>query len=259
MRYRSFDGHEIPAFYYRPRARAGAGPAPVVVYIHGGPESQSRPWFTPIIQYLAVESRVAVVVPNVRGSDGYGKSYLARDGGRRREESVLDIGSLLDWVGAQPELDASRMAVYGGSYGGYMVLASLVHFGDRLRAGVDVVGIASFVTFLENTAAYRRDLRRAEYGDESDPEMRTFLHGISPLTRVDRIRSALFVAHGANDPRVPASEAEQIVRGVREGGHDVWYMLARNEGHGFRRKENRDTFTELSVMFLEQHLAARPE
>jgi dipeptidyl aminopeptidase/acylaminoacyl peptidase len=253
--YPSFDGRSIPALYYRPRGEARF---PVVVYIHGGPESQSRPWFTPIIQYLAGESRVAVLVPNVRGSDGYGKSYLAMDDGRRREDSVRDIGALLDWIAQQPELDASRAAVYGGSYGGYMVLASLVHFGDRLRAGVDVVGIANFVTFLENTAAYRRDLRRAEYGDESDPEMRPFLAQISPIARVSEIRSALFVAHGANDPRVPASEAEQIVRAVRASGHDVWYMLARNEGHGFLRKENRDVFTELAVMFLERHLAAAP-
>lgn len=252
FRYRSFDAREIPCFEYRPRG--ASGPLPVLVYIHGGPEAQSRPWFTPIIQYLAVESGVAVLVPNVRGSDGYGKAYLALDDARRREDSVRDIGALLDWVAAQPALDASRVAVYGGSYGGYMVLASLVHFGDRLRAGVDVVGIANWVTFLENTAAYRRDLRRAEYGDESDPEMREFLTAISPIASVDRIRSALFVAHGANDPRVPAGEAEQIVRAVRASGHEVWYMLARNEGHGFLRKENRDTFTELAVMFLEEHL-----
>jgi dipeptidyl aminopeptidase/acylaminoacyl peptidase len=228
----------------------------VLVHIHGGPEAQARPWFTPLIQYLAVESGVTVLVPNVRGSDGYGKSWLALDDGRRREESVRDIGALLDWVAQQPELDAQRVAVYGGSYGGYMVLASLVHFGDRIRAGVDVVGIANFVTFLENTAPYRRALRRAEYGDESDREMRPFLADISPIAHVDRIRSALFVAHGANDPRVPASEAEQIVAAVRANGHEVWYMLARNEGHGFLRKENRDTFTELAVMFLERSLRA---
>ncbi|WP_157069287.1 prolyl oligopeptidase family serine peptidase [Sandaracinus amylolyticus] len=257
IHYESFDGREIPAFYYRARGVPEGQRAPVVVYIHGGPEAQSRPWFIPIVQFLASEAGIAVLVPNVRGSDGYGKGYLALDDGRRREDSVRDIGSLLDWIAQQPELDASRAAVYGGSYGGYMVLASLVHFGDRLRAGVDIVGIANFVTFLENTAAYRRDLRRVEYGDESDPEMREFLSQISPISRVDRIQSALFVAHGANDPRVPASEAEQIVRAVRESGHDVWYMLARNEGHGFLRKENRDVFTELAVMFLEQHLAAR--
>jgi dipeptidyl aminopeptidase/acylaminoacyl peptidase len=254
----SFDGRSIPAFLYRPRRPAGAsGRVPVVINIHGGPEAQARPWFAPLTQYLVAEAGVAVLTPNVRGSDGYGKSYLALDDGRRREDSVRDIGALLDWIGAREELDADRVAVFGGSYGGYMVLASLVHFGERIRAGVDVVGIANFVTFLENTAPYRRDLRRVEYGDESDPEMRTFLAGISPVAHVDRVRSALFVAHGANDPRVPAAEAEQIVSAVRAGGHDVWYMLARNEGHGFLRKSNRDRFTELSAMFLEQHLAAR--
>jgi dipeptidyl aminopeptidase/acylaminoacyl peptidase len=254
FRYPTFDQRQIPCFAYRPPGATAR--TPVVVYIHGGPESQARPWFVPLIQYLAVESGITVLVPNVRGSDGYGKTYLALDDGRLREDSVRDIGALLDWIGTESDLDGSRVAVYGGSYGGYMVLASLVHFGDRLRAGVDVVGIANFVTFLQNTAAYRRDLRRAEYGDESIAEMRGFLAEISPIARVDRIRSALFVAHGANDPRVPESEAAQIVRAVRESGHDVWYMLARNEGHGFLRKENRDVFTELAVMFLERHLAA---
>jgi dipeptidyl aminopeptidase/acylaminoacyl peptidase len=253
VRYRSFDDREIPAFVYRPR---GEGPFPVMVSIHGGPESQSRPWLSGLTQYLVVERGIAVIAPNVRGSDGYGKTYLGLDDGMRREDSVKDIGALLDWIGTQSDLDASRVAVYGGSYGGYMVLASLVHFGERLRAGVDVVGISNFVTFLESTADYRRDLRRVEYGDERDPEMRAFLQRISPLTNVDRIRSALFVAQGANDPRVPASEAEQIVAAVRQSGRDVWYMLARNEGHGFRKKENRDLFTELTVMFLERHLAA---
>jgi dipeptidyl aminopeptidase/acylaminoacyl peptidase len=226
----------------------------VVVYIHGGPESQARPWFSPVFQYLVRESGIAVLVPNVRGSDGYGKSYLLLDNGRNREDSVRDIGALLDWVGEQPELDEERMAVYGGSYGGYMVLASLVHFGDRLDAAVDIVGISSFVTFLENTREYRRDLRRQEYGDERDPEMRRFLESISPVNNVERIRSALFVAHGANDPRVPLGETEQLVRAVRDGGHEVWYMLARNEGHGFRKKENRDLFYEIAIHFFEQHL-----
>ncbi|MBN8610916.1 MAG: alpha/beta fold hydrolase [Deltaproteobacteria bacterium] len=254
IHYPSFDQRQIPAFYYRPRTAPAGARMPVVIQIHGGPEAQARPWFYPLVQYLAAEAGIAVITPNVRGSDGYGKSYLALDDGRLREDSVRDIGALLDWIGTQPELDPSRVAVFGGSYGGYMVLASLVHFGDRLRAGVDIVGIANFVTFLENTASYRRDLRRVEYGDESNPEMRTFLAGISPVTHVDRIQSALFVAHGANDPRVPAAEAEQIVSAVRGGGHDVWYMLARDEGHGFLRKSNRDRFNELSAMFLEQHL-----
>ncbi len=251
VRYRTFDDREIPAFYYRP---AGDGPHPVLVSIHGGPEGQARPYFHALTQYLVREKGVAVLVPNVRGSDGYGKSYLLMDNGFKREDSVKDIGALLDWVGQRPELDASRMAVLGGSYGGYMVLASLVHFGERLRAGVDVVGISNFVTFLENTKAYRRDLRRAEYGDERDPAMRKHLQAISPSNHADQIRSALFVAHGANDPRVPLSETDQIVARVRDQGQDAWYMVATNEGHGFRKKDNVDTYYLLTVLFLTQHL-----
>lgn len=256
VHYTSFDGRTIPAFYYRPRAGSEGSDErfPLVVSIHGGPESQARPWFSPLVQYLASEARIAVLVPNVRGSDGYGKAYLALDDGRLREDSVRDIGALLDFAATRPEIDSTRVGVYGGSYGGYMVLASLVHYGARIRAGVDIVGIANFVTFLEATAPYRRELRRVEYGDESDPEMRSFLSGISPVTHVDQIQSALFVAHGSNDPRVPVAEAEQIVHAVRNQGHEAWYMLARNEGHGFIRKANRDRFTELSVMFLEQNL-----
>ncbi|MCC6215460.1 MAG: alpha/beta fold hydrolase [Polyangiaceae bacterium] len=255
VRFPSFDGRSIPAFYY---AAKGAGPRPVVVWIHGGPEAQARPELSALIQYLVAESGISVLVPNVRGSDGYGKTYLQADDGVRREDSVKDIGALLDWVATRPELDAKRVAVIGGSYGGYMVLASLVHFGERLAAGVDVVGIAHFVTFLENTSAYRRDLRRAEYGDERDPAMREHLTRISPATNAARIRRPLFVAHGQNDPRVPASEAEQIVAAVRGAGQEVWYMLARNEGHGFTKKENRDTFSLLAILFLEKHLGVIP-
>jgi dipeptidyl aminopeptidase/acylaminoacyl peptidase len=200
------------------------------------------------------ELGTAVVAPNVRGSSGYGKRYVKMDNGRLRESSVRDIGALLDWIAAQPDLDATRVAVYGGSYGGYMVLASLTHFSDRLRAGVDIVGISNFVTFLENTQDYRRDLRRVEYGDERDPEMRAFLQSISPSRNVKRIRVPLLVAQGQNDPRVPVTESEQIVRDARENGQDVWYMNALNEGHGFRKKENADLFREIAFMFLEKHL-----
>jgi dipeptidyl aminopeptidase/acylaminoacyl peptidase len=255
VRYPSFDQRQIPAFVYKPR---GPGPFPVVIEIHGGPESQILPTFSPIRQYFVAESGFAVITPNVRGSDGYGKAWLALDDGTRREDSVRDIGALLDWIATQPDLDATRVAVHGGSYGGYMTLASLVHYSDRLRAGVDSVGIANFVTFLENTAPYRRHLRRAEYGDESNAEMRAHLLSISPVTNASRIRTALFVAHGANDPRVPAGEAEQIVRAVRANGQEVWYLLARNEGHGFAKKENRDAFQERMVMFLERFLRAPP-
>lgn len=255
MRFPSFDGRQIPAFFYPAKA---PGPRPVVVWIHGGPEAQARPEFSATIQYLTTESGISVLVPNVRGSDGYGKSYLLLDNADKREDSVKDIGALLDFVAKQPDLDKSRVAVLGGSYGGYMVLASLTHFPERIVAGVDVVGISNFITFLENTSPYRRDLRRAEYGDERDPKMRDLLAKISPTNNVQRIRSALFVAHGANDPRVPAAEAEQIVSRVRQSGKDVWYMLAKNEGHGFTRKENRDAFALLSVLFLEKHLVQRP-
>jgi len=251
VRYETFDKRQIPAFYYRP---AGKGPFPVLVNIHGGPESQSRPYFSALTQYLVSERGIAVLYPNVRGSNGYGKSYLLLDNGMKREDSVKDIGALLDWIAAQPELDEKRVGVLGGSYGGYMVLASLVHFADRIVAGLDVVGISSFVTFLENTSAYRQDLRRAEYGDERVPEMRAFLERISPLNRVDAIKSALFVAQGANDPRVPEGEGRQIVDAVRGTGADVWYMLARNEGHGFRKKTNRDTMYLLAALFFERHL-----
>lgn len=251
VEYESFDGRQIPAFVYTPR---GKGPHPVVVYIHGGPESQYRPSFSSTVQMWIDVLGAAVVAPNVRGSAGYGKTYVQLDNGKKREDSVRDIGALLDWIASRPDLDAERVAVYGGSYGGYMVLASLVHYSHRLEAGVDYVGISNFVTFLENTEDYRRDLRRPEYGDERDPEMREFLQEISPSNHADEITAALFVAQGANDPRVPASESEQIVREVRANGHDVWYMLAKNEGHGFDKKPNRDLMREIVVLFFQRHL-----
>ncbi|MDT8448915.1 MAG: alpha/beta fold hydrolase [Wenzhouxiangellaceae bacterium] len=241
----------IPAFVYRP---SGTGPHPVIVSIHGGPEGQARPTFSSTYQLWIDRLGAAVVVPNVRGSSGYGKSYLKLDNGFRREDSVKDIGALLDWIAAQPDLDQDRVAVYGGSYGGYMVLASAVHYSDRLEAAVDIVGISSFVTFLENTQDYRRDLRRPEYGDERDPEMRAHLEKISPLNNVGKIDVPLFVVQGQNDPRVPVTEAEQMVAALREQGSPVWYMNALNEGHGYRRKENRDLFSEATIVFLETWL-----
>ncbi len=244
----------IPAFVYRPD---GPGPHPVIVSIHGGPEGQYRPGFSSTIQMWLEHLKAAVVVPNVRGSAGYGKEYLKLDNGMLREDSVRDIGALLDWIGTQPDLDAAKVAVIGGSYGGYMVLASAVHYSDRLRAAVDIVGISNFVTFLENTQDYRRDLRRVEYGDERDPAMRAHLDSISPNRHVGRITVPLLVAQGANDPRVPASESEQIVRQLRDEGRDVWYMLARNEGHGFQKRENRDLYQALVLLFFAHNLGAR--
>ncbi|WP_405231260.1 S9 family peptidase [Lentisalinibacter salinarum] len=251
VRFESFDGLSVPAWLYKPE---GDGPFPVVVSIHGGPESQARPAFSSTYQMWLAKLGVAVVVPNVRGSAGYGKSYLAMDNAYKREDPVRDIGALLDWIGTRPDLDADRVAVFGGSYGGYMVLASAVHYSDRLKAAVDIVGISSFVTFLENTEDYRRDLRRAEYGDERVPEMRAHLEKISPLNNVEKIAVPMLVVQGENDPRVPVTEAEQIVEALREKGETVWYMNALNEGHGYRRKENRDVYQQAVVLFLRRHL-----
>ncbi len=263
VRYPTFDRVDgkprtIPAFYYRP-SKAAAGKLPVVIQIHGGPESQSQPGFNPTIQYLVKELGVAVLVPNVRGSSGYGKSYLQLDNAEKREDSVRDIGALLDWIGEQPELDADRIGVYGGSYGGYMVLASMTNYPERIRAGVDIVGISHFGTFLRNTEDYRRDLRRAEYGDERDPGMQAVFERISPLNNAGRIAAPLFVAQGRNDPRVPYTEAEQIVQAVRGNGHPVWYLLFNDEGHGFRKKANSDYFGAATMLFWQEYLLGDAE
>jgi len=252
IRYPSFDGKSIPAFVYAPKAAAAK--APVIINIHGGPEAQALPTFTPAFQFYVKEMGIAVITPNVRGSDGYGKTYLKLDNGMLREDSVKDIGALLDWVAKQPNLDASRVLVAGGSYGGYMTLASMTHFNDRLRAGIDIVGISHFVTFLTNTQDYRRDLRRVEYGDERIPEMRAFMEKIAPLNNAAKITKPMFIIQGINDPRVPASEAEQMVAKIRANSGEVWYLAAKDEGHGFRKKGNRDFQAAATVMFLRRTL-----
>ena len=251
---KSFDGLKVPAYFFKPPGANKEKPVPVLIRIHGGPESQYRPYFSPTTQYYLNELGIAVLVPNVRGSSGYGKTYLTLDNAMKREDSVRDIGALLDWIEKQPELDASRVAVSGGSYGGYMVLASLIHYSDRLKAGIDIVGIANFITFLERTKAYRRDLRRVEYGDERDPEMRAFFNRINPTSQADKIRSALLVVHGENDPRVPIFEAKQIAKAVADAKGTVWSVYADNEGHGFAKKENRDYLSAVEVMFLSRYL-----
>lgn len=243
----------IPAYRYQP---PGPGPHPVVIDIHGGPEAQRRPGFDAWAQYLVREMGVAVIQPNVRGSSGYGRSWLDSDNGKRRMDSVRDIGRLLDWIDTQADLDRNRVAVYGGSYGGFMVLASLVEYGQRLSAGICVVGISHFKTFLKNTSPYRVDLRRVEYGDERDPRMAAFMERIAPLNNARKITKPLFVIHGANDPRVPASEAEQILGAVRANGQDAWFLLARDEGHGFRKKTNRDAAQRAMAAFWDRFLLA---
>ena len=256
IQFPAHDGRKIPAYYFKPKTATKAKPAAVLINIHGGPESQYRPGFNGIEQFYLHEMGIAVIHPNVRGSAGYGKTYLKLDNADQREESVRDIGSLLDWVALQPELDSSRVVVMGGSYGGYMVLASLTHFSDRIKAGVDVVGIASFRTFLKNTSAYRQDLRRAEYGDERDEKMQEYFKKIDPLNNVAKIKSSLMVIHGKNDPRVPFSEAEQIAKSVSENGRKVWTVYADNEGHGFSKKANRDYQTAAVVLFFSEALGS---
>ncbi|MBU2136092.1 MAG: prolyl oligopeptidase family serine peptidase, partial [Alphaproteobacteria bacterium] len=200
----------------------------------------------------------AVIIPNVRGSSGYGKTYLSLDNAERREDSVKDIGALLDWVAQQPDLDASRVAVVGQSYGGYMALAVAAHFNDRLVGVIDLYGISDFITFLENTEGYRRDLRRAEYGDERDPAMRAVFEKIAPINMSDRMKKPMMIYQGANDPRVPASESEQMVERLRSQGTEVWYILAKDEGHGVHKKSNQEAVRATEVQFLKSVLNPAP-
>jgi dipeptidyl aminopeptidase/acylaminoacyl peptidase len=257
IRWPSFDQREITGFIYRPPARF-AGRRPVVINIHGGPEGQSRPTSLGRGNYFVNELGVAMIFPNVRGSTGYGKTFVSLDNGMKREDSVKDIGALLDWIAKQPDLDADRVMVTGGSYGGYMTLAVATHYNDRIRCALDVVGISHFGTFLKNTEAYRRDLRRVEYGDERDPKMQEFFEKIAPLNNASRITKPLFVVQGGNDPRVPLSEAEQMVAKVQRNNSPVWYLVAKDEGHGFRKKNNADYQFYATVMFVKEFLAPAP-
>jgi len=256
IEYETFDKvdnefRKIPAFVYMPE---GEGPFPTLITIHGGPEGQFVPTFQPILQYILNELKIAIIAPNVRGSNGYGKSFLLLDNGFKREDSVKDIGALLNWISTQPKLDAAKVGVTGGSYGGYMSYASMIHYSDKITCGVSRVGISNFVTFLENTKEYRRDLRRAEYGDEREPKMRKHLQAISPTNHAEKLTKPIFIVQGANDPRVPLSEAEQMLAKVKENGQPVWYLMAKDEGHGFRKKSNIDYYYSAYMLFLEQFL-----
>jgi dipeptidyl aminopeptidase/acylaminoacyl peptidase len=253
----SFDGRTISGFLTRPPRRF-TGPRPVLVEIHGGPESQARPGFLGRWNYLVNELGIAIIQPNVRGSTGFGKTFVALDNGPRREDSVKDIGALLDWIAARPDLDAGRVMVAGGSYGGYMSLAVATMYPERIAAAVDVVGISNFITFLEKTESYRRDLRRVEYGDERDPEMRAIFERISPANKADRIQKPLFVVQGANDPRVPQHESDQMVAKVKARGTPVWYLLGKDEGHGFSKKANADYQFYATVEFANRYLLGPP-
>jgi dipeptidyl aminopeptidase/acylaminoacyl peptidase len=250
-RFSAFDGESIPLFLYRP---AQAGPTPVVVYVHGGPESQARPSWNPLVGAL-VELGFTVAVPNVRGSAGYGKRYVHLDDRRRRLDSVADLAGLHAWLSARDDVDAARAALVGGSYGGYMVLAGLTFQPELWAAGVDVVGISSLVTFLENTSSYRRRFREREYGFlDSD---RDFLIEASPLTHVDALRAPLFIIHGANDPRVALSEAAQLHETLTAKGVATELVVYDDEGHGLQKLSNRLDAYSRAVDFLERVLLAR--
>jgi len=257
FRYTTFDDRSIPAFIYRPQGASGK--LPVVIQIHGGPEGQELPSFSARRQSWVKELGAAVIIPNVRGSSGYGKTYLSLDNAEKREDSVKDIGALLDWVAQQPDLDASRVAVVGQSYGGYMALAVAAHYNDRLVGVIDLYGISDFATFLENTEGYRRDLRRAEYGDERDPAMRAVFEQIAPINMSDRMKKPMMIYQGANDPRVPASESEQMVAKLRDQGTEVWYVLAKDEGHGVHKKANQEAVRTTEVQFLKSVLNANED
>jgi dipeptidyl aminopeptidase/acylaminoacyl peptidase len=254
IHYSSFDGRQLPAFVYRPPTARFPGPRPVLIEIHGGPEAQFRPGFMGRLNYLINELGLVLIMPNVRGSSGYGKTYIKLDNGMLRDGAVKDIGALLDWIAQQKDLDKGKVAVSGGSYGGFMSLAVQTTYNDRIKAGIDVVGISNFVTFLKNTQGYRRDLRRAEYGDERDPAMREFLERISPLASASKIHTPILIVQGQNDPRVPLSEAEQVLSAVKSNEVPVWYVVGKNEGHGFARKVNQDYLQAVEVLFLRQFL-----
>ena len=253
IHWKSWDGKNISGFLYKPSAKF-TGKHPVIINIHGGPEGQYRPGFLARNNYYLNELGIAMIFPNVRGSTGYGKTFLADDNGFKREGSYKDINSLLDWIAAQPDLDSSKVMITGGSYGGFMTLAVATNYNDRICCSVDIVGPSNLVTFLQNTSGYRQDLRRVEYGDERDPKMHEFLEQIAPANKAKNITKPLFVIAGKNDPRVPASESQQMVNVVRQNGTPVWWLMAKDEGHGFRKKKNQDYQFYATVMFIKEFL-----
>jgi dipeptidyl aminopeptidase/acylaminoacyl peptidase len=251
--WKSFDGQMISGYLYK-ASKKFTGIRPVIISIHGGPEGQSLPIFLGRQNYMLNELGISIIYPNVRGSVGYGKTFLDADNGMKREDSVKDIGALLDWIKEQDDLDASRIMVTGGSYGGYMSLAVSFHYSAQIRCAIDVVGISHFNTFLKNTEAYRRDLRRVEYGDERDVDMAAHFEKISPLNHVDEIKKPLLIVQGGNDPRVPATEATQMKDRIKLNGGTVWFLMAKDEGHGFKKKNNIDYQFYATIEFIKKYL-----
>lgn len=251
--WKSFDDRVVSGLLYRPTAKF-AGRRPVIIDMHGGPEDQAHPGFMGWSNYLLDELGIASIFPNVRGSSGYGKTFLKLDNGLLREDAYKDIGALLDWIREQPGLDADRVMLLGASYGGHMTLAASTLYNERIRCSMPVTGPSNLVTFLKTTARWRRDLRRVEYGDERDPQMRSFLERIAPVNNAQKITKPVFFVYGRNDPAVPLSEAKQMVAAVRKNRAPVWYIVAKNEGHGFTKKRNDDFLIYAAVTFMKEYL-----
>jgi len=249
----SFDGRAISGFLYKPPARF-AGRRPVIINIHGGPEGQSRPAFLGRNNYYLNELGTAIIFPNIRGSTGYGKTFTKLDNGVLRDGAYKDIGALLEWIRTRPDLDADHVLVTGGSYGGHMTLVTATRYDAPICCSVDVVGISNLATFLQHTSGYRQDLRRVEYGDERDSTLRAWMERTAPLNNVDKVTKPLFIIQGMNDPRVPRSEAEQMVAALKRRSIPVWYLMAKDEGHGFRKKGNQDFQFYATILFTERYL-----
>jgi dipeptidyl aminopeptidase/acylaminoacyl peptidase len=249
VKWKSFDGREVSGFLYAPPPRF-MGPRPVMVVLHGGPALQAKPGFIGRYNYLVSELGVALLYPNVRGSSGFGKSFAAADDGRRREDAVRDVGALLEWIAARKDLDGKRVVLAGASYGGYLSLAASAAYPDRVAGTIAEMGISNFVTFLERTPAWRRDQRRAEYGDERDAAMRAWLESISPLSRVVKLRCPVLVVKGDHDARVPSAQSDELVAALRRQGTPVWRISAHDEGHGFVRKANAEYLFLATVEFV---------
>ncbi len=253
INWKSFDGRMIPGVIYRPPSKF-TGKRPVIIDIHGGPEGQAQPRFMGWSNYLLNELGIASIFPNVRGSSGYGKTFLKLDNGFLREDAYRDIGALLDWIKTQPDLDADRVMLLGESYGGHMTLAVATLYNDRIRCSMPIAGPSSLLTFLKTTARWRRDLRRVEYGDERDPQMRSFLERIAPLNNARKITKPIFFVYGRNDPAVPLTEARQMVAAIRKNRVPLWFVVAKDEGHGFAKKKNNDFLVYAAVLFMKEYL-----
>jgi len=254
IKWTAFDGKTISGFLFAPDPKKFPGKRPVIVNIHGGPEGQFRPGFLGRNNYFLNELGVAIVIHNMRGSSGYGKTFLKLDNGMNRDHTHKDIGALLDWIKQSPNLDGNKIMITGGSYGGYMTWAVAYEYNDKICCSLPIVGPSNLVTLLQHTEAYRRDLRRVEYGDERDAKMREYLEKTAPLNNSEKIRKPVFAVVGKNDPRVPWSESRQMLDKLKGNGNTTWFLMANDEGHGYAKKKNQDFLFYATAMFVRQFL-----